>query len=84
MADIVEDGIDVAIRAGFLEDSSLVARRLGGNDRVVVASPSYLERYGEPTRTLRGAGRRITACDTTEMEMLEPLGIRNARMVRAR
>ncbi len=49
MADIVEEGIDVAIRAGFLEDSSLVARRLGGNDRVVVASPAYLERHGEPS-----------------------------------
>lgn len=49
MADIVEEGIDVAIRAGFLEDSSLVARRLGGNDRVVVAAPSYLERNGEPS-----------------------------------
>ena len=48
IVDIVEQGFDVAIRAGFLEDSNLVARRLGGNHRVVVAAPSYLAKHGEP------------------------------------
>lgn len=46
--DIVDEGVDVAIRAGFLDDSSLVARRLGGNWRVVVAAPAYLAAQGEP------------------------------------
>jgi DNA-binding transcriptional LysR family regulator len=47
--DLVEEGFDVAIRAGALPDSSLIARRLGppGSLRVY-ASPSYLERRGVP------------------------------------
>jgi DNA-binding transcriptional LysR family regulator len=48
--DLVEDGIDVAIRIGRLADSSLVARRLGQGRRVVVASPGYLKRAGTPAR----------------------------------
>jgi DNA-binding transcriptional LysR family regulator len=46
--DLVEEGIDVAVRFGRLNDSSLVARRLAGSPVAVVASPSYLERRGVP------------------------------------
>ncbi len=45
---LIEDGIDVAIRIGFLSDSSLVARRIGSMDVATVASPAYLEAFGEP------------------------------------
>jgi len=46
--DLVEEGIDVAVRFGRLNDSSLVARRLAGSPVAVVASPAYLERHGVP------------------------------------
>jgi len=46
--DLVEQGIDVAIRMGRLADSTLGARYLGINPWVVVASPDYLERRGTP------------------------------------
>jgi LysR family transcriptional regulator for bpeEF and oprC len=46
--DLVEDGIDVAIRLGELEDSSVIARRIGVSPRVTVATPAYLERTGAP------------------------------------
>ena len=48
MVDLIAENIDVAIRVAHLEDSNLVARQLGENPRVVVASPSYLERAGTP------------------------------------
>ncbi|HLJ00898.1 MAG TPA: LysR family transcriptional regulator [Bradyrhizobium sp.] len=46
--DLVEDGLDVAIRLGHLEDSSLIARRIGFSRRLAVAGRNYLDRYGAP------------------------------------
>lgn len=48
LSDLVAEQIDVAIRVAHLEDSTLVARRLADNPRVLVASPTYLERAGRP------------------------------------
>ena len=45
---LVEDGVDLAVRIGHLPDSSLVARHVGEMRRIVVASSGYLERRGEP------------------------------------
>lgn len=50
LTDIVNEGIDVAIRIGQLDDSSLVGVQLAANQRVVVASPAYLARRGVPQR----------------------------------
>lgn len=48
VVDIVGEGIDVAIRIASLSDSNLVSVKLADNERVIVAAPSYLKRYGEP------------------------------------
>lgn len=45
---LVEDGVDLAIRIGHLADSTLVARHVGEMRRIVVASPDYLKQRGEP------------------------------------
>ncbi|WP_295891753.1 LysR family transcriptional regulator [uncultured Vibrio sp.] len=46
--DLLEQGVDVAIRLGRLEDSSLVAKRLSQRQLYICASPTYLEQSGEP------------------------------------
>lgn len=48
MIDLVEESYDLGIRGGPLPDSSLLARKLGGNQRVLCASPDYLARKGAP------------------------------------
>ena len=50
MVNLVEDGVDLAVRIGHLPDSTLVARHVGQMRRIVVASPGYLKTRGEPKR----------------------------------
>lgn len=48
MVDLVDEGVDCALRAGRLDDSTLVARTLGSGRARVYASPEYLRVRGEP------------------------------------
>jgi LysR family transcriptional regulator for bpeEF and oprC len=56
--DLVQEGIDVVVRIGTLQDSSLVARRIGIYEAVTVASPAYLEKAGTPTTLAELANHR--------------------------
>lgn len=47
--DLVREGFDIALRAGELQDSSLMARKLDGGESVVIATPAFLEHHGSPT-----------------------------------
>jgi DNA-binding transcriptional LysR family regulator len=47
-ADLVAEGLDLAIRGGVLADSALRARRLGTSERLCVASTAYLDAWGRP------------------------------------
>ena len=48
VVDIVNEGVDCAVRLGDLPDSSLVSVRLADNRRLCVATPDYLARAGTP------------------------------------
>jgi DNA-binding transcriptional LysR family regulator len=48
VVDLVEDGFDLAVRIGQLDDSSLIARQLAVLDVVLCASPAYIQKHGVP------------------------------------
>lgn len=50
VVDMVEEGIDVAVRIGKLADTSFMARKIGEDKRLICAAPSYLARHGMPRR----------------------------------
>ena len=65
MVNLVEDGVDCAVRIGHLADSSLVARHVGEMRRIVVASSDYLRRRGEPEAPEAIASHQTIQFDAT-------------------
>ncbi len=57
--DVVEEGFDLAVRVGDLQDSSLVARKLAEVNFVVCASPAYLKQHGQPLHPLDLSGQEV-------------------------
>ncbi len=51
--DLVKEGLDLAIRTGVLEDSSLIAKPLITSHWVVCCAPEYIEKHGRPTEPLQ-------------------------------
>lgn len=46
--DVIAEGFDLVLRIGTLEDSSIVAKKIADSHLVLVASPTYLDKFGEP------------------------------------
>ena len=59
--DHIEESVDVSVRFGNLQDSSLIARRLGGAQLSVVGAPRYFAKYGRPKRPEDLAGHNCLA-----------------------
>jgi DNA-binding transcriptional LysR family regulator len=68
--DLIDEGIDVALRIGALSDSGLMARPLGSVRRVLVASPPYLQAHGIPQRPAELA-RHAIIFNTTQQRPSE-------------
>jgi len=64
---LVEEGVDAAVRIGVLEDSSYVARSVGATRRVIVASPKYLAR-----RRKLASPEQISELDVIQFTALTP------------
>ena len=71
MINLVEDGVDLAVRIGHLADSSLVARRVGDMRRIVVASPAYLKQRGEPKNPAAVASHDTIQFGATDWHFVE-------------
>jgi len=61
--DLIEAGVDVALRMGSLTDSSLTARKIGQSRRVVLGTPSYFARAGEPQTPIDLVGHQAVIYD---------------------
>ena len=70
LVDLLEAGVDVAVRIGTLDDSRLVSRRVARNCRVVCAAPAYLEDHGWP-RAL--ADLKMHTCIVLQRPRMRPL-----------
>lgn len=82
IVDIVGEGYDLAIRIAELKDSSLVARKLAPNPRVLCASPAYVEKFGEP-KTIEELAQH-NCIVTTAMDQWRLEGPDGARTLRVK
>lgn len=80
--DLVAEGFDCGIRVGFLDDSNLIAKRVGPLHGKLVASPEYVERYGSPEtlkelsthRALLGGSETWKLMDGERLIAVKPKG----------
>ncbi|OYU48703.1 MAG: LysR family transcriptional regulator [Rhizobiales bacterium PAR1] len=73
--DVVGDGFDVAIRIADLADTSLVARRLAPNHRVLCATPDYLEKHGAPATLADLVSHRLLVHNADHWRLEGPEGV---------
>ena len=66
VVDLVDAGLDLAVRTGRLQDSRLIATRLASRTRHLCASPSYLGKHGEPA-TLEDLARHVCLRGTADL-----------------
>jgi DNA-binding transcriptional LysR family regulator len=87
--DLVQEGVDCALRWGKLHDSELVARQVAVLKRITVASPAYLEKFGTPLSLDDLSGHRavglrsITSGLVTPLEFADGAGIRTVSLPNA-
>ena len=81
MIDIIRDGFDLAIRIGELEDSSLVAKKLAPETRVMCATPEYIKKFGSPQTLSDLEGHNCLSAGAQDVWRLQgPDGLHQLRM----
>ena len=75
--DLIEGSYDLALRNSVLEDSSLTARKLAEDNRILCAAPEYLKKYGVPSDPGDLAAHRLVAFkDLGPRELISTVGAR--------
>jgi DNA-binding transcriptional LysR family regulator len=74
--DLVREGVDCVIRVGVLQDSDMIARRLGMLEEVTCASPAYCERRGVPRSLKDLAGHSMVGFRSSATGTVMPLEFR--------
>ncbi|BAN23311.1 LysR family transcriptional regulator [Caballeronia insecticola] len=81
IVDLVDEGIDLAIRIGALKDSTLVAKKLASNRRVLCASPAYLAEHGTPRHPADLAQHEcVILADQRDWSFVTPTGVIDVRV----
>ncbi|GJH27679.1 LysR family transcriptional regulator [Caballeronia novacaledonica] len=81
IVDLIDEGIDLAIRIGALKDSTLVAKKLASNRRVLCASPAYLTERGTPRHPADLAGHEcVILADQRDWSFVTPTGVIDVRV----
>lgn len=78
--DMIEDGYDLAIRYGYLKDSSLIARKLTGRTLSICGSPSYLAKHGAPKTPDDLKKHNCLVGNTQHWRLQFPDGVRDIRI----
>lgn len=94
VVDLVEDGVDIAVRVGRVTDPSVVARSIGAFESVLVATPQYLKKAGRPKSLEElsdhpylayggpGSGKFLTPAGLREVPVRSELAIYNAAAIK--
>ena len=80
--DLVQEGVDCALRYGHLRDSDLTARQVAMLERLTCATPAYLARYGTPHDIESLAGHRVVGLRSITTGHLAPLEFRSGKELR--
>ncbi|WP_276145300.1 LysR family transcriptional regulator, partial [Klebsiella pneumoniae] len=80
LVNLIDEGVDVAIRSGELADSRLIARTLGGFRFVLCASPAYLAEYGAPDSPAELAAHKCIFFRFPATGLIQPWELRGMRL----
>ena len=80
--DLVQEGVDCALRYGALRDSDLSARPVAMLERLTCATPAYLARYGTPDSIEALAGHRVVGLRSITTGNVTPLEFRSGNEMR--
>jgi len=82
LVDLIREGIDCVLRAGDLQDSDMIARRVGLLEEITCASPEYIARFGMPKTLDDLGGHQMIGFWSTAIGGLLPLEFTVAGIIR--